>query len=157
MNLFLLILLVFFSSNPSISRVKDGDTITYDGIVGRLAFVDCPEKDQPFGKEATCFLQESLSAKTKVIELGKGRYGRTLVILFADGKCINYCLVKVGLAEVMQNYPAEFWTESLLRIEKVAREKGRGMWSLGENYISPRIWRRMSREEKLRYWKALGI
>ena len=53
-------------------------------------------------------------------------------------------MVKAGLAEVYRGTPAQgqdvgpYW-----RAEEDAKRVGRGMWVLGDKYVSPREWRRM--------------
>ena len=78
---------------------------------------------------------------------GSDRYGRTLGVIFVDGKDINLEMVKVGLAEVYRGRPAEdldlgpYWDA-----ETVAKKTGIGMWSLVDKYISPKEWRRIHRK-----------
>jgi micrococcal nuclease len=53
-------------------------------------------------------------------------------------------MVKAGLAEVYRGKPPEgFNSTPYLEAEAEAREAKRGMWSLGDEYISPREWRRI--------------
>ena len=53
-------------------------------------------------------------------------------------------MVKAGLAEVYRGQPAKgFDNGAYWKAEKEAREAGRGMWSLGDKYVSPKEWRRM--------------
>lgn len=57
---------------------------------------------------------------------------------------MNLEMVKVGLAEVYRGKPPKgldlkpYWDA-----ESAAKKAGVGMWSWGDNYISPREWRRM--------------
>jgi endonuclease YncB( thermonuclease family) len=70
-----------------------------------------------------------------------------LGVIYPEGKNINLEMVKAGLAEVYRGGPPRgldldpFWLA-----EKEAREALRGVWSLGDEYISPRKWRKMHRK-----------
>ena len=53
-------------------------------------------------------------------------------------------MVKVGLAEVYRGKPAPgFDNAPYQEVENLASSAGRGMWSLGNNYIRPKDWRKM--------------
>ena len=79
-----------------------------------------------------------------VVSYGDDRYGRTLGVVYADGKNVNLEMVKSGLAEVYRGRPAKgFDNDPYENAEKEARAAGLGMWSLGDKYISPREWRKM--------------
>jgi endonuclease YncB( thermonuclease family) len=71
------------------------------------------------------------------------RNGRALAEVFVDGNNVNLEMVKAGLAEVYRGTPAsgqkldQYW-----KAEEEARGAGRGMWQLGDKYVSPREWRR---------------
>ena len=85
-----------------------------------------------------------LNKTVDVKSYGPDRYGRTLGEVFLDGNNINLEMVKSGFAEVYRGTPAKgqnmkpYW-----KAEDVARRAGKGMWVLGDKYISPREWRRM--------------
>jgi len=141
------------------TRVTDGDTIKVSGdgskITIRLVGIDAPETSkkknqpgQPFSQKSTKYLASLVLNKTvDVKSYGTGRYGRTLGVVFVNGIDINLEMVKAGLAEVYRGPPAKgldlkpYW-----KAEKEARDVGRGMWSLGDKYVSPREWRRGKRK-----------
>ncbi|HAF94573.1 MAG: hypothetical protein A2021_07085 [Elusimicrobia bacterium GWF2_52_66] len=94
----------------------DGDTISY-GERGRglprkqmrIAGIDTPEvhhysagkfEDQAYGPDATKAGREIIKAAKKVeyIDLGKDKYGRTLVYVFVDDKLYAVEMLKRGLA-----------------------------------------------------------
>jgi micrococcal nuclease len=53
-------------------------------------------------------------------------------------------MVKAGFAEVYRGEPAKGFDPSpYLEPEKTAREERRGMWVQGDEYVSPREWRRV--------------
>lgn len=75
--------------------------------------------------------------------MGKDRYNRVLGVIFQDGKNINLEMVKAGLAEVYRGLaPKKFNLTPYWQAEKEAREANRGIWTLGDKYISPKDWRR---------------
>ena len=77
---------------------------------------------------------------------GTDRYGRTLGVVYVDGKNVNLEMVESGLAEVYKGKPAiGFNNGPYQKAENDARDAGRGMWSLGDKYISPRDWRRLNK------------
>ena len=144
---------------PLHTRVTDGDTIkvTGDGskITIRLVGIDAPETSkkkhesgQPFSQKSTKYLASLLLRKSvDVKSYGTGRYGRTLGVVFVNGMNVNLEMVKAGLAEVYRGRPAKgLDLKPYLRAEKEARNAGRGMWSLGDRYVSPREWRRGKRK-----------
>jgi endonuclease YncB( thermonuclease family) len=66
-------------------------------------------------------------------------------VFLEDGKNVNIEMIKAGLAEVYRGKPASgldmgpYW-----KAEQEAKAANRGMWQLGDKYVSPREWRRMS-------------
>lgn len=84
--------------------VKDGDTISvlHSGKREeiRLNGIDCPEKDQSFGAEATKFTSQlALGKDVTVTSHGVDKYGRTIGdIVLLDGTKVNQELVRAGLA-----------------------------------------------------------
>jgi micrococcal nuclease len=69
-------------------------------------------------------------------------------VIYLYPKNINLEMVKAGLAEVYRGKPPKGFDPAPYRnAEKVAKEAKMGMWSLGDNYISPKEWRRIQREK----------
>ena len=135
-------------------RVLDGDTIRIVGenaeITLRLFGIDAPETSkskrdpgQPFSQTAAKQLAALVLNKTVQFKnCGADRYGRTLAVVFVDGKEVNLALLNAGLAEVYRGASAAGPQMALYReVEREAREAGRGMWALKESYVSPREWR----------------
>ena len=140
------------------TRVTDGDTITVvtDGqkVTIRLVGIDAPEKShgknlpgQPFSQSSTKFLASLvLNKPVDIVSYGTDQYGRTLGVVYAEGKNVNLEMVKVGLAEVYRGRPAKgFDNGPYQQAEDAARRAGVGMWSLGDKYVSPKDWRKMNR------------
>lgn len=132
-----------YTLEGKIVAVKDGDTyeILYNGaaVVIRLAHVDCPEKKQPFGKNAKKFGSEFCYGKTvKVISEGKtDRNGRLIAEIYFDNRCLNQELVRYGYAWHFKKYSknAEY-----AQLEVQAKAKKIGLWS-DPNAIAPWEWR----------------
>ncbi len=153
---FLLIPSPSFAGQFKVTRVTDGDTLKAAGhdieITVRLVGIDAPERGrkkndpgQPFSTKATKFLAGLVLNKTVEIKgYGLDRYNRVLGVVFVDGTNVNLEMVKVGLAEVYRGKPAKgldldpYW-----KAEEEAKKAKRGMWALGDKYISPREWRKM--------------
>ncbi|UCF81678.1 MAG: thermonuclease family protein [Acidobacteriota bacterium] len=119
--------------------VTDGDTLTVlreDGKKEkiRLAGIDCPElarageKAQAFGERAKEFTEEfSLGKKVTVAVKGTDRYGRVLgEVTVPGGKILNEELLKTGLAWWYRKCAPD--NSSYERLEREAREAGRGLW-----------------------------
>ena len=70
--------------------VKDGDTVVVLDSLNyqttlRLAEVDCPEKDQPFGTKAKQFTSDQIYRKEiKYIVTDIDRYGRSIAKIYYD-------------------------------------------------------------------------
>jgi len=139
-------------------RVVDGDTFTAsaDGRVFtvRMAAIDAPETSksgqdpgQPYAWKARAHLAEmSLNHEVRIRRHGTDRYGRVLAEVFRDGRNLNLEMVSCGLAEVYRGRPAPgLEMDDYRRAEADARLHRREMWALGEQYVSPRSWRRLER------------
>jgi micrococcal nuclease len=138
------------------TRVTDGDTITVvtDGqkVTIRLVGIDAPEKShgkhqpgQPFSQTSTKHLASLvLNKPVDIVSYGTDRYGRTLGVVYVEGKNVNLEMVRTGLAEVYRGRPAKgFDNVPYQEAEDAARRTGAGMWSLGDKYISPKEWRKI--------------
>jgi micrococcal nuclease len=87
-----------------VTRVADGDTVAFkvhNGAIKkvRLADIDTPERDQPWGTEATIALRQwSMSKPARIEVVHTDRYGRLVAILWVDDENINRRLVEEGHA-----------------------------------------------------------
>ena len=154
---FLLILLCANAQAETykVLRVYDGDTITIMNAGQkqsiRLVGIDTPEKSrkknepgQPYSQKATKFLAGKVLGKMVSIEdYGKDRYGRVLGAVWLGHTNVNLEMVKNGYAEVYRGRPAKgFDNEPYWKAEAQAKSEKLNIWSLGDDYISPREWRR---------------
>ena len=139
-------------------RVYDGDTITI--VKGgkkqsiRLVGIDTPEKSRKKGLPgqpgsplwgppcAGHFCWQAVSIEA----YGTDRYKRILGVVYVNQTNVNRELVKNGYAEVYRGKPAKgFDSDPYWQDEAQAKSKNLNIWSLGENYMSPREWRRRNR------------
>ena len=147
-----------FADQFKITKVYNGNTVKAVGreieIEVRLVGIDTPEiskkkrePGQPFNQEAKDFLARLVLNKTVDIRgYGPGSNNRMLVVIYLEGKNINLEMVKAGLAEVYRGIaPHKFPLLPYWQMEKEARDDKRGMWSLGNKYVSPKDWRKMNR------------
>jgi micrococcal nuclease len=158
--LILVLILPFHSlaGQYQVYRVIDGDTfIVKHGsikITIRQVGIDAPElsnkkrKDgQPFSRQSTQHLAGLvLNKQVDVKSYGADRNGRTLGEVFLmEGKNVNLEMVQAGLAECYRGRPASGMDmEPYRQAEEEAKAAKRGMWELGDKYVSPMNWRRMN-------------
>jgi endonuclease YncB( thermonuclease family) len=137
--------------------VSDGDTVTVvldkpcnsqknckGGKVQyriRLAEIDTPEKNQPYGAKAKQNLSDLVFGRiVKVARTDTDQYGRLVANLYVDGKWVNAELIRSGSAWVYRKYAR---TASLFELEKEAKSLRLGLWSLPEaERTPPWQWRR---------------
>ena len=72
----------------------------------RLANIDAPEKDQPFGKQSRDSLLELVGKKQIQIDSrAVDQYGRTVGFISVDGLNVNQEQVRRGMAWDYSHYP----------------------------------------------------
>jgi endonuclease YncB( thermonuclease family) len=148
-------------------KVVDGDTVTIVDDSGkkhsiRLAGIDAPEKDQPYGDVSAQGLVELLSGKAVTIEYEKrDRYKRIVGKVLVDPPGEVFCMaldcvkkidaeleqIKAGLAWHYKYYQMEQSKEDrrlYSEAELEARIKQLGLWK-GEDPVAPWEWRRKRR------------
>jgi micrococcal nuclease len=148
-----------FAGQFKIIRVYDGDTVKAVGhdiaIKIRLVAIDAPEishgkrkPGQPYGQRSKKYLTELVLNKTVDVKgYGLGPYNRILGVITLNGKNINLEMIKAGLAEVYRGIaPYRFDLDPYWKSEREARIAKKGMWVLGDKYVSPKEWRRITRE-----------
>ena len=150
-----IILCIFLTQNGfaedltgKVVSIADGDTVTIltdnKQTKIRLAEIDTPEKNQPYGMKAKKALSDFIFNKKVEVEVVTiDRYGRTVGKIFLDGLNINKEMVKAGHAWVYVQYAKD---KTLFALEKDARENQSGLWALPEGErIAPWQWRRGKR------------
>jgi endonuclease YncB( thermonuclease family) len=129
-------------------RHIDGDTVYvslpnpppglshYESV--RLLGVDTPETVHPnkpvqrFGREASEFTRKRLLHKVVYLAFDwnlRDNYQRLLAYLYLpDGSCHNADLIREGYGHAYTRFPFQF-LEEFRRLERSAREQGRGLWA----------------------------
>ncbi|NJM00396.1 MAG: thermonuclease family protein [Synechococcaceae cyanobacterium SM2_3_2] len=125
-------------------HISDGDTIRLDNQRIRLACIDAPESDQPFGSQSTQRLSQIVGngSNLQVRTVDRDRYGRTIAKLYVGDLYVQEQLVRDGLAWVYTQCLNRCPTTagSLLRAQEEAQVYRRGVWSSDES-IAPWQWR----------------
>ena len=132
-------------SRPHVVKVHDGDTLTVVSHGAsqrvRLAGIDCPESDQPYGTEATEATKAlALNRDVTVTPVTTDRYGRTVAeVNLQDGRSLTHELVKAGACWWYRKYAPR--DTELEQLESEAREQRRGLWETA-NPLPPWEWRK---------------
>ena len=138
--------------------VTDGDTIkvltTENQLFRiRIAWIDAPEMGQAFGRRAKQFMGTLVFGKD--VELRPhviDRYGRTVAMVFVDGRDVGLELIKAGLAWAYEYYLPEASPQiqaQYTAAETAARVSRRGLWVDGNSAVPPWEWRREKHEQRL--------
>lgn len=131
--------------------IADGDTITVLHMGQpeklRLADIDCPEKNQPFGTAAKKYTADLTFRNTVTVETsGKDRFKRTIArVTLPDGRSLNRELVRAGYAWCYRKYSKD---PDLPALEADARANRRGLWS-APNPIPPWEYRKNKRSSAI--------
>lgn len=128
-------------TEAKVIRVIDGDTIEVD-IDGksykvRYIGIDTPETvhptrgEEPYGKEACAKNRELVEGK--VVRLEKDvsetdKYDRLLRYVWVSDLMVNAELVRLGYAQVTTYPPDVKYQDLFLKLQREAREAGRGLW-----------------------------
>jgi endonuclease YncB( thermonuclease family) len=150
----IILLFLLFSLNYSFCQttltgrivgVKDGDTVVVLDSLNhqttlRLAEIDCPEKDQPFGTKAKQFTSDQIYRKQiKYVVTDIDRYGRSIaMIYYDDNKYLSAEIIKNGFGWHYKQYSTSV---SLAKLEQEARKDKIGLW-IEPHPVYPSDWRR---------------
>jgi micrococcal nuclease len=129
--------------------VIDGDTVLFRpdhyGAASRaflkirLADIDAPEKDQPYGEASARALEAWVLNQHVVVDtVATDVYGRTIARIRVGALPVNVEMVRQGLAW------ASTWSRSnaaLMDAQRAARHARRGLW-LDDSPTPPWVWRR---------------
>lgn len=123
--------------------VIDGDTVLVlrgaQKIKIRLANIDAPEKDQPFGMASRQALMDmALKKNVLVTTRATDKYGRTVADLSVDGRSVNEEMVQLGMAWEYSYYHRDKLYRAL---QRDAREVRRGLWA-EDSPTPPWVWRK---------------
>lgn len=139
---------VFYGPFVSIS---DGDTFhaRIQGVVMefRLADVDAPEHDQPYGKQAREELRSLIEKRDLVIVfVDVDRYGRIVAQAWTGNLNVNREMARRGAAWFYADYARD---NTLFNVEEAARAAKQGLWALpASERVEPWVWREMKRQPR---------
>ena len=148
--LLLLLLVPVLSLSQTLSgkvvAIKDGDTVVVlDSLNNqttlRLAEVDCPEKNQPFGTKAKQFTSDQIYFKTiKYVVTDTDRYGRSIAMIYydTDNKYLSAEIVKAGMGWHYKKYST---SKELATFQENAKQNKVGLW-IDNDPIEPSEFRR---------------
>jgi endonuclease YncB( thermonuclease family) len=132
--------------------ITDGDTLTIlmdsKQYKIRLAEIDTPERNQPYGSKAKDVLSDLVFNKEVKAEVQDvDRYGRYVARIYVGELDVSREMVRLGAAWVYRQYLRD---KSLLEVEAGAKVAKRGLWSLPEaQKIPPWEWRRGARQSNI--------
>ena len=138
-----------------VTRVSDGDTIWVSAAAVRhkvkLAKIDAPESNQPYGKESAEFLRRLVYGRqVEVLWTAKDRYGRIIGAVTlkhgAEAIDVNLAMVNNGFA---WHYSFNDKTPAYAMAEQSARQSRVGLWRAAAP-VNPYLWRKSGRTKKLR-------
>jgi len=131
-----------------VQKVVDGDSLTLVDSRGvkhkiRLFGIDSPEYDQPYYSKARDALSRLVSNRAVGVDVkDQDRYGRTVGVVYFEGRSINVEMVRTGHAWWYKRYAG--LSSTLREAEEHARAHELGLWH-DPNPIAPWEWRRQRR------------
>jgi len=129
-------------------KVVDGDSLTIidrDRVTHkiRLHGIDSPEYDQPHYLAAKTALSQFVSGKGVGIDVkDRDSYGRTVGVIYINGRNVNLQMVRLGHAWWYRRYAA--LNDALREAEQHAQIRQLGLWAQPEP-VAPWDWRRRRR------------
>ena len=124
----------------TVVKIIDGDRLVVEDTAKkrytvRLADIDAPERNQPFGKEATRSLAELCHHKSATVDWSeRDRRKRYIGYVSCEGKDANAEQLKRGLAWASPR--ATKPTSPLYELETYARLRRVGLWA-ADNAVPP--------------------
>lgn len=111
--------------------IADGDTLTLlvdqKPVKIRLANIDAPEKNQPFGQRSKQSLSNMCWGKNaEYLPGATDKYKRTVALVFCDGALVNKAQVVAGMAWVYPKYNVD---PNLPALQNTAQLTGHGLWA----------------------------
>lgn len=158
MKRFLLVAVVFLlpfcvsaQIKAKVTGIKDGDTIEVllEGNIMktlRLAEVDCPEKGQPYGKNAKKFTSDRVFGKEIIyIPTSRDRYGRIVAkVFYGNGRYLSAEIIRAGYGWWFYRYSKD---KKLEELQKKAMASRKGLWK-DANEQAPWEYRKQRRHQK---------
>jgi micrococcal nuclease len=126
----------------TVTRIVDGDTIHVElgGRIEKVRYigVNTPEVhhprkgEEPGGRAAAAVNRRLVSGRRVRLELdaqARDRHGRLLAYVWVADTMVNAELVRRGYAQVMTVPPNVRHQSLFLKLQREAREAGRGLWA----------------------------
>jgi endonuclease YncB( thermonuclease family) len=132
-------------SNFVISQIPDGDTVL-DEKLNRfeLAYIDAPEREQPFGLQAKNFLNEKAFDSGVDINIT----GDKKLEIFIKGQSLNLLMVEQGYAWASPNISDPVRALAYNEAQKNAIRNMSGLWALGHGLmVAPWQWRQQGTQQ----------
>ncbi len=132
----------------TVTRIVDGDTLHCDPVGRiRLVGIDTPELAQePFGAGAAEALRSMLPEGTSVLVEpdveDRDQYDRALRYVWAEGRMLNWALVRAGYAVLLTYPPNVQYVDWLRDAQDAAQEERAGLWSVDGFSCPPVEYRR---------------
>ncbi len=131
----------------NVIRIIDADSIEilsngdYFRIL-ELAYIDAPEREQPYGKEAIAFLSHQILNKMIQFKNIADKHE-----VFYQGLNINLEMVIQGMAWVVNSQPNSSEQQYYEQAKNKAMQKNRGIWQLDHDLrIPPWQWQKQATE-----------
>lgn len=113
-------------------RVIDGDTVAFEKeSKHRLACINAPELNEPYGQESKERLVELLDTDKPITYhyYGEDSFGRMITEIYVGETNINQTLVAEGLAEINKEYFDKCLNKEQYESKQtMAKLKGLGIW-----------------------------
>ncbi len=138
----------------TVVHVTDGDTIRVrlgsGPITVRLDSIDAPERDQPWGAQATSALAARIEGlQVSLQPVTQDRYDRLVAVVFLGDDDVNAWMVRQGDAWAYRRY---LKNADYCAWEDEARTAKRGLWSApASSWRAPWQWRAAQRGERKGY------
>lgn len=132
-----------------VSIVVDGDSvILQSGKAHRLdlAFIDAPEREQPYGREAKDYLKQLVNSGTVEVLVNDNNQ----VELQQNNRSVNLMLVEQGYAWASLNIADPIEAVRYVEAQKSAIANLNGLWGLGHGLmVAPWQWRQQGTEHSV--------
>lgn len=137
-----------YELSGKVVKIADGDTLTILDAQRvkhkiRLYGIDTPEYDQPYFGDAKRALSKLVANKIVGITVkDTDTYGRTVGVVYVDGRSVNLAMVRGGHAWWYKRYAG--LNETLREAQEHAQAYELGLWQ-DPNPVAPWDWRRQRR------------
>jgi micrococcal nuclease len=132
-----------------ISIVVDGDSVVLQGESALrldLAFIDAPEREQPYGREAKDYLKQLVNSGTVEVLVNDNNQ----VELQQNNQSVNLMLVEQGYAWASLNIADPIEAFRYIEAQKTAIANLDGLWGLGHGLmVAPWQWRQQGTERSV--------